>query len=137
MAGNAENPCIASPVHLIKISRGYGVRWRDPSTKGLFDGPALPAEEMRAVGANVQAVFESYAEFARDGDGGFITEAHAHSDGGFISFHEVGPFMPFHADAVTGAVGEAGQAIVFGESGIFDHFSRCGINDFAGGTDFN
>src|SRR5256714_6057561 len=80
---------------------------------------------------DVQAVLEANTEFAIDGNRGFVAEAHSGLDWSFVAAHKVGPLMAVEADAVTGAMRQAGNFVVRTEAGIGDHFARRRIDSFA------
>jgi hypothetical protein len=54
-------------------------------------------------------VLEAHAEFAVDADGRFVREGHAGPQHGLVALHEIGPFVHVEADAVAGAMREAGS----------------------------
>src|SRR6185437_12125354 len=70
-------------------------------------------------------VLKAYAEFAVDADGWLVREGHAGLQHGPVALHEIGPFVHVQADAVAGAVREAGRRITRPEAAA--------VNDAAGG----
>jgi hypothetical protein len=65
-------------------------------------------------------VFEAHAEFAVDTDGGLVREGHAGPEHGLVALHQIRPFVHVQADAVAGAVRQAGRGIAGAEAGAVD-----------------
>src|SRR5580692_7453160 len=91
------------------------------SSKGLIDCRTLLGEHFGAALRNVQAILEADAELAVNRDGGFVAEAHAGLNFGFVSLHEIGPLMTVEPDAVAGAMRQAGRFITGSKSAFGDH----------------
>src|SRR5678815_6084052 len=92
------------------------------SCERTVHGRALFREEFRPLLGHVQAVLEPDPEFAVDGNGGFVAEAHAGSQPGAVATDEVGPLMPVQPDAVAGAVRQARHLVARPEPRIGDDF---------------
>src|SRR5438132_11893534 len=90
----------------------------------LIDGRALPAEGARAVFGDIQAIFQTHAEFAIDGDGGLVAETHAGFQLRLVAAYQVGPFMAVQPDAVAGPVGQPRNLVARTESEIGDDPAR-------------
>src|SRR5689334_17018487 len=105
-------------------------------SKGLIDGRALFGKHARAVFGDVETVFEANTKLAVDDDGGLIAETHARLDFGLVAFHEVGPFVPVQADAVAGAMRQAGRLIARSEADVGDDFAGGRVHTLTGGAWF-
>src|SRR5262245_11181704 len=70
-------------------------------------------------------VLEAHPEFSVNANGRLVRECHAGLQHGLVALHEIGPFVHVEADAVAGAVRQAGCCIAWPETGT--------INDPSGG----
>ena len=93
------------------------------------------SEEFRTLISDVEAVFETNAELAVDDDRRLVTEAHAWLNWSLVAAHEVGPFVAVEADAMTGAMGQAGHFVVRTKAGVSDHFARRRIDGLTRSAD--
>src|SRR5262245_65164398 len=94
---------------------------RRRSCKRLIDGRAGLREEFRAVLGDVQAILEPDAELAVDRDHRLVAEAHAGLQRRLVAAHEVRPLVAVEADAVAGAMRQAGHLVAGAETGVGDH----------------
>src|SRR5262245_14713346 len=102
---------------------GPGPRAR-PSLHRLVDRLAGLREEMCTGVVEVHAVFEPNAELAGDGDHRLVAEAHAWRHGCLVALHEVRPLVVLEADAMAGAMGQAGRLVSGSKAGVFDDLAR-------------
>ena len=74
-------------------------------------------EPARARLGDVHVVLQTHPELAVDADRRLIGEGHAGPQHGAVALHEIGPLVHVEADAVAGAMGEAGRGIAGAEAG--------------------
>src|SRR5277367_857735 len=101
-------------------------------TERLIDGRTLLAKHPGAVLGDVHAIFQAHSEFAENGDGGFVAEAHPRLHRALVAAHQIRPFVAIQADSVPGAMRESRELVARPESGIGDHLSSGGVHRFAG-----
>ena len=92
-------------------------------------------EHFRAALGDVHAVFEADAEFAVDGDGRLIAEAHAGLNFRLVAFDEIGPFVTVEADAVAGAMRQAWDTVAGSETSLGDDIAGGGVDGFTSRAD--
>src|SRR5262245_22751912 len=88
-------------------------------------------EEPRPILADVQAVLETYAEFAVDGDHRLVAEAHPRLNRSLVPSDEVRPLVAIEADAVAGPMGKTGNPVVGAEARLGDHLPCGRVNSLA------
>src|SRR4030088_2848205 len=89
--------------------------------KGIVDRMGRLREPAGAGFGDDHVVLEAHAEFAVDADGRLVREGHAGLQHGLVALPEIGAFMHIEADAVAGAVRQAGGRIARPETGdVYD-----------------
>src|SRR5882724_1264108 len=88
--------------------------------EGIVDRMGRLAKPAGAGFGDDHVVLEAHAEFAVDADGRFVREGHAGLQHGLVALHQIGPFMHVEADAVAGAMREAGRSVAGAKTGAVD-----------------
>src|SRR5206468_10351823 len=68
-------------------------------------------EESRTTRRHVPAILEPDPELSGNIDPWLVGKAHARRQRRHVTVNEVGRFVSFHADAVTGAMGQPGKLV--------------------------
>src|SRR5579883_1938234 len=81
-------------------------------------------EPARASLGDQHVVLEPHPELAIDADGRLVRERHAGPQQGAVALHEIRPFVHVEADAVAGAVRQAGRRVARSEARAIDDAAR-------------
>ena len=73
-------------------------------------------EPLRPRCRHMEMVFQTDTEFTRHTDHWLVAETHAFGKRGIVAADQIRPLMNIHADAVAGAVRQAGQLVIRAEA---------------------